>query len=337
MQRRLRGLVPVVAAVLVLAFASLVGMSGNASAADTRTPGEVLRGAKSWGYQLQRPDVARLSASPYDVLVIDYSRDGSEAERFTPAELARLKVKPDGSRRVVLAYLSIGEAETYRFYWHWTWGGRWYTGWLGLLLAPSWIGPANAEWGGNYAVRYWDPGWQAILLGTDGYVERIVAAGFDGVWLDKVDSSIEPIARRRKTAQNDMRALVAQIAGHGRKLRPGFLVVPQNGEELLVEPAYRAVIDGLGKEDLLYGEFHDREANPEEVIEKRIALLRLLAGEGKSILAVEYIDEPARIDAARRRLSEVGLVPHFADRPLDNLRVGDYPPVGRPPRSEAHK
>ena len=32
--------------------------------------------------------------------------------------------------------------------------------------------------------EFWDPEWQAIIF---DYVDRIVAAGFDGVYLDKVD------------------------------------------------------------------------------------------------------------------------------------------------------
>jgi len=37
-------------------------------------------------------------------------------------------------------------------------------------------------------VRYWDPNWQYIICGSsDSYVNRIVNAGFDGVYLDLVD------------------------------------------------------------------------------------------------------------------------------------------------------
>ena len=46
---------------------------------DNRTPSAP---RKSWGYQLSNLDVAALAASAYDVLVIDYSRDGSRCERF---------------------------------------------------------------------------------------------------------------------------------------------------------------------------------------------------------------------------------------------------------------
>ena len=119
-------------------------------------PANPLATARSWGYQLQGPKVATLAASPYDVLVIDYSKDGSDDEALTSSDLEKLKKKPDGSRRVVLSYMSIGEAESYRYYWKWTWGGKWYSDLLlGWLFAPSWKGPLNLDWVGNYATRYW--------------------------------------------------------------------------------------------------------------------------------------------------------------------------------------
>lgn len=296
-----------------------------AAASARSAKARLLSQARSWGYQLQQLNVDELSASPCDVLVIDYSRDGSDEGKLQPADLARLRRKPDGSPRIVLAYMSVGEAETYRFYWKWTWGGRWFTDWIGFAMAPRWLRSANVEWGGNYAVRYWDPRWQAIIIGPQGYLQRILDAGFDGVWLDKIDSSLEKVARTQPTAIADMRELVGRIAARGRAARPGFLVVPQNGDELLTDAAYRATIDGIGKEDLLYGEFSDKQPNPAEVVARRVERLKRLTAEGRPVLAVEYIDQTSQIEAARRTLTELGFIAHFADRELDALRIGDSP------------
>ena len=307
------------------------------AAAEPSKPAGRLGQARSWGYQLQMLKIEPLAASPYDVLVIDYSRDGSDEGALTPAELAQLKAKPDGSRRIVLAYLSIGEAEAYRYYWKWTWGGRWYTEWIGWLIGPQWLRSGNAEWGGNYAVRYWDPRWQEIIAGPGGYLERIARAGFDGVWLDKVDSSIEAVAKARPTAQDDMRGFVARIARRGRELQPGFLVVPQNGEELLSDATYRATIDGIGKEDLLFGEFAEKKPNPADVIARRIGMLKQLTTEGKPVLAVEYVDDAGLIAEARRTLTSLGFIAHFADRDLAALRIGDTPPARASDKGEARR
>jgi cysteinyl-tRNA synthetase len=107
------------------------------SAEAEQPPAPLLAAAKSWGYQLQKLDPDALAASPYDMLVIDYSRDGKPARALTPEEVDKIRVKPDGERRIVLAYLSIGVAQTYRYYWKWYWG------WVFGVLSPRWLGSEN--------------------------------------------------------------------------------------------------------------------------------------------------------------------------------------------------
>jgi cysteinyl-tRNA synthetase, unknown class len=309
---------------LLTALAVLVLLGGRAGMAQPASPpalapAPALGTVKSWGYQLQNVDPDVLAATPYDLLVIDYSRDGSDALALTPQDLARLKVKPDGSRRIVLAYLSIGEAETYRYYWKWYWS--WFFG----MLAPSWRGPQNAEWRGNYGVRYWRDDWQKIIFaGEDSYLGRIIKAGFDGVYLDKVDE-YEAAAKQNPKARADMSAFVTALAARARAAKPGFLIVPQNGEGLLTDRGYRAVIDGLGKEDLLYGEDKGQRRNDAESIKDNVADLKLLLAEHKPVFVVEYLDAPIAIEQARKQLEGYGFVPYFANRALDQLRIGDLP------------
>jgi cysteinyl-tRNA synthetase, unknown class len=281
-----------------------------------------LAGARSWGYQLQNIDPDGAAASPYDVLVVDYSRDGSDAEALTPVEVAKLKIKPDGESRIVLAYLSIGEAEVYRFYWKWYWG------WSFGLLAPAWLGKHNAEWRGNYAVRYWHKSWHDIVYGgPNSYLDRIVNAGFDGAYLDKIDQYAD-LHEEHPSAAADMIALVKAIGSHARARKPGFLIVPQNGEGLLEDADYRAMIDGIGKEDLLFGENADKRPNDPASIDADVRLLRLLTAERKPVLVVEYLDAAREIERAKARLLEYGFIPHFSDRALEVLRIGDLPRQG---------
>ena len=150
----------------------------------------LLKRAQSWGYQLQNLDLNRAAASPFDLLVIDYATDGDQASALKPAEVARLQKKSDGTRRLVIAYLSIGEAESYRSYWKKDWKRQ----------RPAWLLGENPEWEENYAVCFWDPGWQANLCGSpDAYLDRILAQGFDGIYLDKCDVG-EDLKRREKQA-----------------------------------------------------------------------------------------------------------------------------------------
>ena len=124
----------------------------------------------------------------YDLIVIDAFVDGQRGlEWLEPEDVRSLKTKADGARRLVISYLSIGEAEDYRYYWDRSWDrnrdGRPDAG------APNWLTGENPNWRGNYKVRYWDSDWQAILFGSgESYLDQIVSRGFDGVYLDIIDA-----------------------------------------------------------------------------------------------------------------------------------------------------
>ncbi len=111
----------------------------------------------------------------YDCIIMDFFYDG---EAFTESQIEALKQKANGGQRLLISYMSIGEAENYRYYWHndWTIGN------------PSFIEGENPNWQGNYIVQYWNPAWQAIIFGNDdSYLKKILDAGFDGVYLDIID------------------------------------------------------------------------------------------------------------------------------------------------------
>ena len=117
-----------------------------------------------------------LAATDYDLLIIDLFHQGAA---YTRDEMDGLRYKSNGGRRLVLCYLSIGEAEDYRYYWNREWGNA----------PPTWLAEGNPEWPGNYKVHYWDSAWQSIIYGDEGaYLDKIIAAGFDGVYLDLIDA-----------------------------------------------------------------------------------------------------------------------------------------------------
>ena len=121
--------------------------------------------------------VEAVAATNYDVVIMDlFFNDGTA---FTAADVARLRQKANGGKRLVICYMSIGEAEDYRYYWQSSWKRH----------SPVWLAEENPSWPGNYKVRYWCSEWQDIICGAgDSYLNRILAAGFDGVYLDIIDA-----------------------------------------------------------------------------------------------------------------------------------------------------
>jgi cysteinyl-tRNA synthetase, unknown class len=120
--------------------------------------------------------ISAVSATNYDLVVMDLYHNETT---FTSSEIAQLKTKHNGGRRLVICYMSIGEAEDYRDYWQ--------SGWK--VGSPAFLQREDPDWSGNYYVRYWDPDWKDIIYGNDdSYLGKILKAGFNGVYLDKIDS-----------------------------------------------------------------------------------------------------------------------------------------------------
>lgn len=76
---------------------------------------------KRWGYQRYGANLSELAKSPFDLIVIDPSAFGRMSVAKRAEAIEALKRKPDGGQRIVLAYLSIGEAEDFRAYWRGEW------------------------------------------------------------------------------------------------------------------------------------------------------------------------------------------------------------------------
>ncbi len=117
-----------------------------------------------------------VTATNYDVVIIDLFVND---DILTASEVNQLRNKANGGKRLVVCYMSIGEAEDYRYYWQ----NRWNT------TRPSWVAAENPNWPGNYKVKYWDAEWQALIYGhSNSYLTKITDAGFDGVYLDIIDA-----------------------------------------------------------------------------------------------------------------------------------------------------
>jgi cysteinyl-tRNA synthetase len=121
--------------------------------------------------------ISDVTARNYDLMIMDLFFNGRIT--FNASEINQLKNKSNGGKRLVLAYLSIGEAEDYRYYWQTRWTNQ----------KPDWLLDENPDWKGNLKVKFWNKEWQSIITGNDSsYLHMIMKADFDGVYLDRVDA-----------------------------------------------------------------------------------------------------------------------------------------------------
>ncbi len=220
-------------------------------------------------------------------------------------------MKPDGTRRIVLAYLSIGEAESYRNYWQ--------SAWYFAETKPKWLREENPNWPRNYLVDFGDPDWQAVMFGTPfSMLDRIAAAGFDGVYLDRVDAYQDAIVATAN-AEDQMVGFVGRLADHAHRINPNFLVIMQNAEELAKSKPLLARLDGLAKEDFLFGFDNSEAANPTQMIDDTLRNLRRARRAGLKIFVLEYAKTAEAILQAQRVAARERFVLHITDRMLGML------------------
>ena len=272
----------------------------------------------SFLYQLQNIDLKAIGQTGYDLVVIDYSAHGDDETAFTTDQIGALKDSPGGAK-INLAYMSIGEAEDYRFYWTPDWDtnsdGQPDAG------APPWLNVANPDWEGNYKVHYWDPGWQAIIYGSgNSYLDKMIAAGFDGVYLDIIDAYEYYEEQGRNSAAREMVDFVIALADYARARHPGFLIFPQNAAELVAGfPDYLAVVNGIGQEEVYYGYPDDGDPSPPDFLTEVQPNLDLFVEASKTVLVIAYTTDPAQINGHYARARARGYVPFATVRDLDQL------------------
>jgi cysteinyl-tRNA synthetase, unknown class len=289
----------------------------TASKAANKAGPEVRRAAmsavKNWAIQLRYLDRTAVAAAPYDLVVIDHAPHPQKDVEipFTAAEISPLKVKPDGTRRIVLAYLSAGEAERYRYYWQPAWDVS--------ATRPKWLGLENPRWPGDYAVQFADPDWQSVIFGApESFLDRIIRTGFDGVYLDRVDA-FQDVEETDPGAEDAMSGFVQRLADHAHRSNPNFLVVMQNAEELVKSKSLLARLDGIAKEDLQFGVANSEAENPPQMVRDTVNNLRRAKRFGLKVLVLEYAKTTEAIAATQQLAKREGFVLHITDRMLGVL------------------
>lgn len=121
------------------------------------------------GFSSKSQYLQHLANSQYDLLIIDAFYEG---QLLSKEDLNSLSNKPQGGHRLILATIDIGSAFQQRFYWKQEWNQS----------PPAWL-KADGR------VEYWNSEWQDIIFsGNESYLNKVLAAGFDGAVLQGLDA-----------------------------------------------------------------------------------------------------------------------------------------------------
>jgi cysteinyl-tRNA synthetase len=327
-------------------------IDGNVGATSKKLP--AIANVEHWLYlldvDLTTATIDQIVASNHDLVVLDFIPSEENNTDFPMAEV--IEGMHNAQRpKLVLAYIDIGEAESYRTYWQ--------PGWR--VGDPEWIAGEDPDgWEENYPVAYWNDQWRDIWLGSGGIMQGILDAGFDGVYLDWVeaysDESVLEIAGRDGVdARQEMIWWVGDIADFGRNQEPGFIVIGQNAAELAEDNDYVAIIDAIAQEQVWFDGGADNDppgdcplpqtendidsdsyANslspdcrrqyedyPDSTLhvssQEYLEYLFLAQEKGLPIFTVDYALEPQNISWVYETSRSLGFVPFVSSRALDGF------------------
>ncbi len=214
--------------------------------------------AKTWMYQIQDLEsdeaITALANTDYPLLVVEPNHNHKDNPLFNCSDMIKkLRKTPNGTKRLILAYIDIGQAESWRTYWKKGWVAPTFK----KLGSPNFLITKDPDgWEDCYPVAFWDQRWKNIWIGTNGIIFQLAKLGFDGVYLDWVeaydDNHVRETAKKSNiNPEEKMIRFIEEISAIGKKITPDFLVVPQNAPFLIDEAPdrYARAIDALAVED----------------------------------------------------------------------------------------
>jgi uncharacterized protein (TIGR01370 family) len=209
------------------------------------------------------------------------------------------------SKTLLIAYISLGEAESYRDYWN-------------LVASAPWLVGENPDWNENYYVDVRSPEWKKVII--DEVIPKIVKKGFSGLMLDTLDTagyleSLDP--EKYKGSKEKMIELVEAI----HRTYPQLLILSNNGFDVLERLA--PALDGLVVESLFWTHTSEgyRAVSTEDQEDKLGVLKKVLQLKTLPVFDIEYVEptNSSAIDACIRQSRSKHFKPYIAQKNLDDF------------------
>lgn len=287
-----------------------------------------------WTYLLQNVEVEEnidaLVNSHYDLVVIDDVRTIFDLIDYDMSDaVSQIKNSSNslGQDKIVVAYIDIGEAEDYRWYWE--------DGWK--IGDPEFIVVEDPDgWSGNFPVKYWDEDWKDIIIYDESsYLNQLLEDGFDGIYLDWIEAfeDDDVIAKAKQDEVDpaeEMIDFIEEIAIYCREQDQDFIIIAQNALELGEYDEYLEIIDGVAQEQIWFDGLADANdtaaegdrpmpATGEFSTEYYLEKLEPFVEAGLPIFTVDYALKKENADKAYRESLERGFIPYVSMRSLSKL------------------
>jgi len=208
---------------------------------------------------------------------------------------------------ILIAYVSLGQAENYRAYWP-------------KVKNESWIVKKDPHWSGSYWVDVRNPRWRALVLYE--IIPQIIEQGFDGIFMDTLDTA-GALERISPTEYFGSVKAMVEFVKEIHETYPKLLLISNNGYEIL--PKIAPYLNGFAVEginsnlDLKKGGI--KSVDPERR-EKRIQILHKLMREYKlPVFTLDYVGQNDRASAERCFFEsrKLGFKPYVSEADRDRI------------------
>ena len=219
-----------------------------------------------------------------------------DPDEYREEEVLTLKARG----KIVIGYLSVGEAEDYR--------------WFFSRVEPDWLRGENPNWPGHFYVDANQTGWHRLLLDT--VIPAILGKGFDGLYLDTVDTASLYNFPETEAGMVD---LIKEI----RRTFPKKMLIASNANFMVEDIS--STIDALAVEDLFSYYDHEEKFYGRTSRAVREPLIReLLSARDKYKLPIFTIDYAGPTDRslmrhAYRSSLSYGFIPYVGTVELDKI------------------
>ncbi|KJJ83726.1 secreted protein [Candidatus Omnitrophus magneticus] len=232
-------------------------------------------------------------------------------EKFNKYDMAVLDpdVCPDfknyTDKKIFIAYVSFGEAESYRPYW-------------GKIKDKEWVLRENPDWKENYYIDPRSYEWEKIIINE--IIPDILKKGFNGIMLDTIDTAGMLESENIQKFYGAKRAMIDLVRAVRLKY-PDLIMLSNNGFEILEDIA--PFIDGLIVEDInMMPDFKNGGYKKVESSEReyKISVLRGLMDRFKlNVFAIDYAPCNSRqiIKDCVTKCRKLGFNPYVAEKDLN--------------------